>query len=384
MRRAIWDFVRRLDTQTSGDQAAPGLIALARQIALAPSAPTAAHVRLCHICGTQVCPRPVNYLVNGSDPSVAAKGLAGLLPHGCCFKGAQNTHRGVNPSAHLFLGCNFHVLEPLAAAKQARQLCGFEAAQAHGLAILFGTWPDFCLQCWQTYPDEFDPDEGPVLILARTAGPLAQEYVAAGVDWGEDALTHFFTTRHQATGNLFSAILMAAGFAGPTAFAAWGPAAQETLRRFIARKRILVFHTLPWFACGKSAVFDSAGHDRLASVEPISLWLRQLVNHLKPKRIATLGSWAYTGEDYDERDLAADLRQDRPTLFTREFLKGTPFEARPGQAPEVRHFNDPHEHWTAWPRRKGEASLPWFFHTPEYAGEPPSNVDAFVQFLAAA
>ncbi len=390
MRKAFWTFIRQLDRQAGRPR--EGLAALAREIAGLSAAPTAPHTKLCALCPGQVCPRAINFLVNGADPADAPQGLAGLLPADYCLKGAQNLRPGLSRSARLFLGCNFDALEPLAAAKglagqpltEARR-CGFELATPRGLALLFGPWADFCLHCWQLHPDEFRPAEGPILVLAKTFTPLAQHYVAAGEDWGARQLDGFFEAADQATQHLFAAILAAAERSiVPRPFVSLTPADRETLQRFIARRRILVFHVMPWFVCGKSAVFDNAGHDRLAASELVSGWVRRLVAQLQPVKIATLGAWAWGGEPDSQTRLAADIEAGRDTFFIRQFLGGTPFAGAAGRDPRLRHFQDPDGPWTAWPRRTGAMSLPWFYALPEFAAHPrkPSNAEAFMHFLS--
>jgi hypothetical protein len=390
MRQAIWNYVQSYDQQARQlPGVTHGLIDLAREIAAWPAVPASPYSKRCHICPRQTCPQPLNYLVNGVSPAEAPKGLAGRLPADFALKGARSCQPVSVKSPRLFIGCNFNVLAPFAEAKGSSAKagegawCGFGAQDPSGLSILFGPWADFCLHCWQSYPGEFEPDQGPILILAKTCGPLVHYTVQAGLDWGNQELEGFFGSPDSATHNLFSAILAAAQKTPPRPFTGLTVPDQDALRRFIAHKRIFVFYVLPWFCCGQNNFADKTDLNKLVTVPQLDVWVQVLINCLRPMKIATLGAWAFTGDDYGVHELTDDVQHDRPTLFTRHFLKGTPFDLCTGQDTLVRHFHDPGSLWNAWPKRTGSMCLPWFFHIPEYANRShlPNNAEAFIQFL---
>ncbi|MEQ2007760.1 MAG: hypothetical protein ABMA26_13270 [Limisphaerales bacterium] len=251
---------------------------------------------------------------------------------------------------------------------------GFLAKFPVGLSVMFGTWTDFCLNCWAQYPTDYDGKEGPILILAPDHGPLDDPLapVLPGVDWGVTGLNLFYQSTDPSTVNLFGAIYSAAGAPAPPCGRCFLGEEQLLLERFIARKRILVVNVWPWFRSGKSATDSASIHGSFSKVRTIPTWVNQLVQCLNPDRIGTLGGWAYDG---NATALHTAIRTGVPSWFINLFLSGSRFDGLPASHPHIRQFYHPAALGNGWKKRPR-----WFNSTPGY-GSSLTNEQAFVHFL---
>ena len=336
-RHRIWSFVH---------DNFPCLEVLARDIAHGGSAPTA-------LPGYP----PLNYLTNGESPASAPLGLAGLFVGSPPFSIARPLAPPLPPK-----------LQPC----KRGNLDGFHAVSPVGLSVLFGTWTDFCLNCWAQHPTAHAGSEGPILILAPDHGPLDDPLapVLPGVDWGVTELNRFYHSTDRSTVNLFGAIASAAGTTARSG-CVFNGGQQQALEQFIARRRILVFNVWPWFRSGTGATASASIHSNLASVLTIPLWVSDLVQCLNPERIGTLGDWAYDSP----AALKGAIASHAPSWFIREFLSGTKFSRQAAHQPEIRQFYHP-SYTPSW---KGGRPA-WFSVTPGYS-PTLKNEQAFVDFL---
>ena len=152
---------------------------------------------------------------------------------------------------------------------------------------------------------------------------------------------------------------------------------KTTVSEFIAARRIFIYNIWPWFRCGQQSSGKDGIHSDFSKVPCLEHWLAMLINCFNPRKIATLGTWAFND---DAHTLEADIRYKRPSWFIKNFLKSTPaFAGHKADSPEVRQFYHPSRN-NFW---KGEPS--WFAATPEYLPpvlpSRPCNKCAFEFFL---
>lgn len=247
----------------------------------------------CQTCSSQTCPQPINFLVNAVPSAAAPFGLAGELPAGYKLHGSGSCLQKIPASSPIFNGCNFSALQELADAKNGTplfnptlgQLRGFAPTSnpPPGLAILLGPWADYCLWCWSQHP-QLGKDVAPILIFGKDNSCLSDEVVDASVDWGAQQVhdtAQIKNASDKSSKVLFGAIQEAA------------EAQKASVVEYIAEKRILVCNIWPWFRCGQESSGDTVMHGDFSEVPSVSQFAADLVNCLKPRKIACLGSWSY-------------------------------------------------------------------------------------------
>jgi hypothetical protein len=362
---------------TGALQSLDGLVGVARDIASGGTAgPTLTSLaqQSCTICRGQACPQPINYLANAEPPAKAPKGLAGLLQAGTQITGSLRCLQRLPVGGAVFNGCNFAVLQPLAAAKDAnlppqgltdRQLRGFDGTGRAGLSVVFGPWSDFCLWCWKNYPS----DSKPILILGKDNSPFAEEEVNAGQDWGAAGVMqiHDFWNADCSTNRLFRTIWDAAFSREPLIPDPRTANAAQTaeFHRFIGERRIFVFNVWPWFRCGQNASGPAGIHRDNVFQLPNQPWwniLDQLIHCLAPQKIATLGNWAF------------DYKIDETQLL--EAVLDNAFLIKSGVRVEVFRHPASKEWFTPW-EAPADVQSPWEFR--RWTGI--TNRDAFRKFL---
>ena len=278
----------------------------------------------CGVCGSARCPKPINYLANGDNIARLEtsplfkediRGIMSAPPRGLVWRPPGRPR--------VFSGCNFDVLDQLADAKASpnllptktcEQLRGFNTQGKKGLSILFSPWTDFCLWCWALYDAVASRDEArqhlkPIFVLGKDYFPLSWDYISGNEDWGVSRTLDILIRQNSdtSTTNLFGSInQLAAGFG-------------MTLVEFIGWKRIFVYNVWPWFRCGQDTSGNSGVHSNIAGVPGIVHWLHELRGALTPRKIATLGDWAYKNKPSN-------------TWFIGAFLLSPP------PAPQVVHF----------------------------------------------
>lgn len=286
-RQKVWDYLK--------DSQFRCLIEIVKLQAQAEGGSKAGQTRKrCQLCVGQKCPQPINFLLNATPHEDAAMGLAGQLPEGFQLAGALTCLNGIRPSARVFNGCNFEVLQELAVAKNGAslgsptpdQLRGFGLHSPLGLSILLGPWADYCLWCWSMHPSCGD-GVPPTVIFGKDNSCFADETITVGKDWGVDQVhdTARISSASDKPSDKSSRVLF-----GAIKSVAAG-SSNLSIEEFIARKRILVCNVWPWFRCGLSSSGDTGVHSDFAKVQLVWEFAQALVSCLTPAKVACLGGW---------------------------------------------------------------------------------------------
>ena len=221
VRKTVWDYVS-CEYPTLNDIAAE--IAMGNDPVKAGGRPLSdccdqnCPTERCGVCGSDRCPKPINYLANGDNTALLTtshlftediKGVLSKPPPGFVW---QPPHK-----PRCFRGCNFDILNQLADAKAGthlrrpqtcEQLRGFNTEGKKGLSILFSPWTDFCLWCWAQAPKP-DETKRPILILGKDNDTFAAQFISPARDWGEDQVrdvAKVWGASDRSTQNLFGTL----------------------------------------------------------------------------------------------------------------------------------------------------------------------------------
>ena len=356
----------------------------------------------CGVCGSDRCPKPINYLAHGDRDALLIpspffkqdiEGVKSKPPTGFVWRSSVR---------RLFTGCNFDVLDQLADAKAnpnllptktCGQLRGFNTGGKKGLSIMFSPWTDFCLWSWARFPahgetkplmgelgDEWSrarfpasgETERPILILGKDTDIFAAQAISAAHDWGEDQVEDvkkIWSASDRSTQNLFGTL---ANYTMKQPLGRIGskPASSnelDALQRFIATERIFIYNVWPWFRCGVGSSGNPGIHSDFSKVPYLWHELDRLIDYLKPRKIAALGCWSW------------DTTLSAPDAWLRNLRKrSTRLSGFPaGDIDVFRHPSAPKRAWfKPWqnpPRRWVPGGL-----GPRWGGE--ANNQAFVDF----
>ena len=309
VRKTVWDYV---------SCEYPTLIDIAAEIAMGndPLKPGGSPLSACYdqncpngecgVCGSDRCPKPINYLAHGDRDALLIpspffkqdiEGVKSKPPTGFVWRSSVR---------RLFTGCNFDVLDQLADAKAnpnllptktCGQLRGFNTGGKKGLSIMFSPWTDFCLWSWARFPAHGET-ERPILILGKDTDIFAEQAISAAHDWGADQVEdvkRIWGASDRSTQNLFGTLANYA-LKQPLGKIGSKPASCRelvALCQFIAANRILIYNVWPWFRCGVRSSGNHGIHSDFSKVPCLWYWLDLLIACLKPRKIAALGGWSW-------------------------------------------------------------------------------------------